>query len=618
MIVINRSLLFFFLSFSILNSDVKKESTNLDSTKVDYRLDPVVVTATKVAVSQRSLAASISMVYHQDIRMAPTSSVLDIVQSYVPDLYVTEWGVMGFGVAGQSAGKISIRGMGGGANTHVLILRNGRPDFMGLMGCTIADEFSTDGTDHIEIIRGPGSFLYGTNATGGVINIMPRRMEKEGFETRIATGYGSFDIRKFSINHGGRVGRFDYYITASHRQTDGHRENSNYRGRHYTLHTGYKIDRNTHVEINSNLADLYLNDPGPVENPRSDNWYDIIRYGGDVTVTRSSKLGETNLKLHGNFGRHKFFDGWRSRDRMLGFMVYQNIKPWRSNTTTIGFDYKRYGGEAEDSSTNYGDFYITEYAPYIHIRQVLLRRWIATVGLRLEHHQLFGNEMLPMLGIVYRPMKSTYLRLSVAKGFRSPSIRELYFWMPANDKLTPDRVWNYEIGLTQKLFDRMRVEVALFRTDGENLIQFSSPPPKWVNSGSYTHTGYEVVSEYFPSDRVGMGLSWSQIDLSKDVFNIPGKKLTAFMNLSMWRVNLSVNFIMIKDLKGAEFPGPGPVAVLHKMDDYSVLNLSARFRIVGHMEAKVDVKNLFNTEYQSMYGYPMPGRYYTVNLSYIL
>ena len=603
--------------FSMVLSHSEESNVNSDTVKVKYRLNPIVKTATKIDGAQRDLAASVSLIDRRTLNLTSTNAVLEMVQHRIPSLHVTEWGVMGFGVAGQAAGKISIRGMGGGANTHVLILRNGRPDFMGLMGCTIADEFSSDGVERIEIIRGPGSFLYGTNATGGIINIISKRMEKEGFETRITGGYGSFDTKKASLSHGGRIDRFDYYVTASHRQTDGHQPGSDYEARHYTLHMGYRISAQTSMELNANLADMTVQDPGPVSSPQSDHWYDIFRYGGDLTLVRSSRWGETHIKLHANFGRHTFFDGWRSHDRTLGVMVYQNFKPWYGNTTTTGWDYKRYGGDAVDAATDYGVYAVTEYAPYIHTQQLLLTRFIVSAGLRAEHHTLYGYEILPKLGLVLHAAQNTSVRISAAKGFRSPSIRELYFWAPANEALTPERVWNYEIGLTQN-FRGLHFEAVVFQSEGSNFIQFIAPPPRWMNSGAFTHKGYELILNALPLSRFEMGVSWSQIYLSEGVFNIPEKKLTAYANYTLGRFTLSGTFLVVRDLTGADFTGSSPQPRLHAMEDYTLLNLLLRARLFPHLEIKVGFKNVLDTEYQTMYGYPMPGRHLIVDISTIL
>ncbi len=610
------SLYILVLSFVSTLYASEKSETQTDTIQVKYHFNPIIKTATKMSGAQRDIAASITFIGQQHLRLAPTGSILELVQYRVPSLYVTEWGVMGFGAAGESAGKIAIRGMGGSANTHVLILRNGRPDFMGLMGCTIADEFSSDGVERIEIIRGPGSFLYGTNATGGVINIIPKRMTEDGFRTRITGGVGAFGTRTLSAGHGGKTGGFEYYLSANHRQTDGHREGSNYKARHYTAHTGVQLGKNTVLEMNVNLADMMVRDPGPITDPKTDQWYDILRYGGDFNIIHKSRFGETNVKLHGNFGHHEFFDGWRSNDRTLGFMVYQNTKPWQGNTTTLGFDFKRYGGNAVDTATDYGAFYLTEYAPYLHTQQLLMKRIIVSGGFRIEHHELYGYEALPKVGLVFHPAQSTSLRLSAAKGFRSPSIRELYFWMPANDGLSPDRVWNYEMGFTQDIGGRVHAELTLFRAEGKNLIQLAAPPPKWVNSGAYTHTGYEVVLQWLPWDHTDLGLSWSTIDLSETVFNIPEKKLIAYMNIALGRFTLSSNLLMVRDLMGADFPGPSPAPRLHPMADYTVLNLSVQSRLAAFIDCQVSVKNVLDADYQTMFEYPMPGRHFLLDVHY--
>lgn len=589
-----------------------------DSSSIRYRMDPVVVTATKMPVLPQNLASSVSVVSSADLERLPTSAVLDAVQTRVPGLYTTEWGVMGFGAAGSAAGKISMRGAGGGANSCVLILRDGRPDFMGLMGCTIADEFSTDGVERLEVIRGPGSFLYGTNAIGGVINIIPWRMKKGGFDTKLTVGAGSFDSRTISLRHGGKIGAFDYAVTAANRGTGGHREDadSDYRAGHYTLHLGWLAGERTELEFNGNLADIRVLDPGTVSSPVRDHRYEILRSGGNVNLIHRSRFGETNVKLHANFGKHDFYDGWKSDDRTAGVMVYQNLKPWKGNTATVGFDWKEYGGDAEDATADYRPIYITEYAPYAHVQQVLLSRFIVSGGLRLERHELYGSELLPKAGLVYHPFERTAVRVSASKGFRSPSIRELYFWMPANAKLTPDRLWNYEAGLSQRIGSSMTVDATIYRAEGSNLIQQQSPPPKWVNTGAYTHRGVEVAWNWAPFPALETGATWSGNDLSEKVFNSPGRKITAYARASVGPVALSADLLSVADWRGLTTVNRKDV--YPEMKDYTVLNLSAGTAAWKGIALKLQVRNALDESYEAMFGYPMPGRNWMTEVEYSL
>ncbi len=606
-----------FLGVSTAFSAVKTGKTEKDSIDIRYRFDPVIKTASKISGAQRDQVASITLIGGPELRNAPTDAVFELVKVHIPGIYVTEWGVMGFGVAGSAAGKISMRGIGGSADTHVLILRNGRPDFMGLMGCTIADEFSTDGVERIEVLRGPASFLYGTNATAGVINIVSARMTENGFRTEFGGGYGTFDSRKLMLSHGGKLGKLDYMLTGTSRRTDGHRTdaNSRYQGNFFTSHAGYAPGKNTSLEWNMTYADMTIYDPGPDTGPFEDHRYDVLRYGGDVTLTHDGKLGETNLKLHGNFGKHNFYDGWHSTDRMLGAILYQNIKPWAGNMTTLGFDYKRYGGSAENrlSPADYGTYYITEYAPYMHVQQMFLKHFIASAGIRMERHSRYGSEILPKVGLVAHLLPVTSLRLSAAKGFRSPSIREMYFFPPQNADLEPERLWNVEAGATQYLGKRLKLDAVLFRSEGSNLVRASNPgfPFHWVNSGAFIHTGYELTADWMPVDGLTINTSWSKLDLGDQTLYSPGKKLTAYISYRFRWFSMALDFLHVMDLYGADFRK-------NPLKDYTLLNATLQTDVLRRINLKFSVKNVLDADYYAMWGYPMPGRHAAAEVRFSL
>ncbi len=606
--------IFCFLMLSAFMFHVQAE-TDQDTIKVKYKLNPVVVTATKVKGVERDLTASISLIDNFKLQQAPSSSVLEAIKTYVPSFYITEWGIMGFGAGGESAGKISLRGVGGGANTHVLILRNGRPDFMGLMGCTITDEFGANGVEKVEVIRGPGSFLYGTNATGGVINLIPAHLKKPGFKTNVSTAVGPYNSQKLSASHLGKQNNLEYHIATSLKRTDGHRSDADnsFGSGNVSLHTQYHVSPLTAVEFNGNYADIYFKDPGTIASPNLDNWYDLIRYGGDFNIIHNSILGETNLKLHGNFGHHKFYDGWKSFDRMIGVMAYHNFHPIKNNTTTIGFDIKEYGGNAEDynDGTDYGSFYLTEYGPYIYTKQILLRRFIVSAGLRMESSDIYKNEFIPKIGINSHITGSTSLRLSAAKGFRTPSLRELYFFPPQNAELKPERLWNYEAGLIQYVGKFLKLETVLFKSEGDNLIRRSNPgfPFHWMNSGEFVHTGYEVIFHWLPSDVINLDLSWSEIDAGNETLYTPGKKLSGNIFIKKFGFTLHSNLLSIMELYGADNRGK-------PMDDYTLINVSLESPSLYGITLKTQVKNILDSEYESMYGYPMPGRHIFMNINY--
>ncbi|RPI01196.1 MAG: TonB-dependent receptor, partial [Calditrichaeota bacterium] len=580
----------------------------LPADSVKYRFKPITVTAGKVNGVQREIAAGVSIINEKQLQSAYNSSALDIVKDFVPSVFITERALMGYGVASGAAGGITIRGIGGSPVTGVLMLRDGRPDMMGIMGHSLPDAYSTNGLERIEVLRGPASFLYGTNAMGGVINLVSKKVHEPGFDTGITLGAGNYNSQQVNGHHGGKVGDLDYFLTAGYQKTDGHRENSDYKGSSFSAHLGYDLSPSTFVELNANYSDTYLLDPGIASAAKADQWYDIHRSGADLTLGHTGRAGESVAKIHGNFGRHEIFDGWRSNDHTAGIMFYHNAKFWHGNITTIGFDYKSYGGDAEDSvpqspAINYSEQNIQEYAPYFHFQQLMLRKLIFSTGLRMEQHELYGSEVLPKVGLIYNAFKTTSLRISAAKGFRSPSIRELYIFPPRNEQLMPERMWSYEIGLLQQITNGVEAEIAVFQLEGENMIRtvFAKGKPQFVNSGVFTHTGYEVLLRWFLLSRADLDVAWSDLNLGDQTLGAPEKKLTASLGYEWARVNVRAHILHIANLFAAD-------ARLQRMPDYTLVNLSVAFSPWNKSVVKFWLKNALDKNYEIIKGYPMPGR----------
>ncbi len=601
------------LSALLLVSQLLAES-GADSVK--YKFNPVVVTATKVADAQKDIAASVAVISAQQIEQSITSSPLELVKDHVPGVFITERAVMGYGIASGAAGGISIRGVGGSPVTGVLVLRDGRPDIMGLMGHPLPDAYSLDGLEKIEVLRGPASFLYGANAMGGVINLVSKKVREDGFVTTFRGGAGNFNSQKLNLHHGGKINNFNYYVTLGTQRTDGHRDFSNYEGAFSTAHVGYAFNDNTNLEFNANYNDVRLLDPGTMDQPMEDHWYDIRRSGADVTLNQQGRLGDSYVKLHGNFGRHEIYDGWKSNDQTVGLMMYHNARLWTGNISTIGFDYKNYGGDAKDSFPqipviDYSEYFMTEWAPYLHTQQVFLKRFIASGGVRFEQHDIYGSELLPKIGVVANIMPSTSIRVSAAKGFRSPSIRELYIFPPRNEELKPERLWNYEIGLTQNIGSHAQMEAVVFQSEGDNMIRtvFEAGRPQFRNSGDFVHYGYELSAKWQPMTPLNVSASWSDMHLGEETQGAPEKKFTFYAGYDLGLVDLMATVMHAAELYGND-------KRQNKLPDYTLINLAVNVVPWRTLGLKLSLKNVLDENYQTIYGYPMPGRTFMTEIFY--
>ena len=216
-----------------------------------YKIDEVVVTGTRNATDVRHLSQTVSIVNRAKIEHAMQPSLLPVLTEQVPGLFTTSRGVMGYGVSGGAAGGISLRGLSGG-NARLMVLIDGHPQYAGIFGHPIADTYQTMLADKVEVLRGPASVLYGSNAMGGVINIVTRKMQEDGIRTNLHTGYGSYNTLETELTNRIRKGRFSSVISGSYNSTDGHRENMAFEQYGGYGKLGYDLTNNwnTYADVN--------------------------------------------------------------------------------------------------------------------------------------------------------------------------------------------------------------------------------------------------------------------------------------------------------------------------------------------------------------------------------
>ena len=186
-----------FLFSSLLSISGMAENRK-DSTQVgrNYVIDEVVVTGTRNETDIRHLPMTISIVDRQQIEKRYEPSLLPLLTEQVPGVFTTSRGIMGYGVSTGAAGGMSLRGIGGSPTAGLLVLIDGHPQYMGLMGHPIADAYQSMLAERVEVLRGPASVLYGSNAMGGVINIVTRKQELAMLES---IGMSKGQIRKMLL-----------------------------------------------------------------------------------------------------------------------------------------------------------------------------------------------------------------------------------------------------------------------------------------------------------------------------------------------------------------------------------------------------------------------------------
>ncbi len=170
-------------------------------------LGEVVVTGTRNATDVRHLPFTVSVIDRNTLTLEHQTSVLPTLMQQVPGLFVTSRGMMGYGVSGGAAGGLNLRGISGGAG-QLLVLIDGHPQYSGVYGHPIADSYQTLMAERVEVLRGPASMLYGSNAMGGVLNIVTRQMRENGVKTNVSLGAGSWGTIQAEASNQVRSGKF--------------------------------------------------------------------------------------------------------------------------------------------------------------------------------------------------------------------------------------------------------------------------------------------------------------------------------------------------------------------------------------------------------------------------
>ena len=587
----------FLLAMVIMGIQLSAQTTTKDS----VQLDEVVVTGSKVEISRKVVPLSVSQISKQEIENSGQINILTALNNYAPGIFVTQRNILGFGVSTGGSGGMTLRGIGGSPNTEVLVLIDGHPQYQGIFGHPLPDAYVASDVAKVEIIRGPGSFLYGSNAMGGVINIITRKNEKEGISGSVGGAYGMYNTQKYYGAIGYKKNKVSILASANHDYTDGTRANTDFSITNGLVKAGYTFDEHLHLTIDANVAKFNANDNGPLHKPAAFN-IDILRGKASATLENKFDKLQGAFKVYRNFGEHTLSDGFHSTDRNSGAMLYQTYKFVTGTLVTGGVDFKQYGGIV--NQTKYKDSLLTvnEIAVYAYAQQNIFEKLTLSAGLRLENNSGYGKELIPMGGISYYPTENTTFKFNASKGFRNPTIMELYLYAP-NADLLPERMVNYELSWLQTFMNRrLNIELTTYKVKGNNIIQVVDqyPNTKRQNVGSFDNQGVEFSARLKVDKNIMLNANYSYLDLSTAVLAAPRQQLNLGIHLTHQIWNVSMNAQYIERL----YTSVVPQIV---QGDYLLLNARISCTPIKNLQLFIVENNILNQTYQINYGYPMPG-----------
>lgn len=589
----------------------------------DYSFDQVVVTATKTPVKQFEANANISVITREQIENNHYQDLTEALRS-VPGVGINNYGN---GVGNGYTNSISING----SNNIVVLIDgvraniNGSPSTMFPAGLIT----SMDNIERIEVLKGAASTLYGSDAQGGVINIITRKAETN--KTTLTMTGGSFDKENYSLSNQGKSGDYSWFVTSQKNITGNYKDGN-----------GNEIPN--HLDAISNTFQLTkkINDASDITmsyDEYQDNF--LYSYYGPNTGSNNNYNWQVNYKYafsadssnsltfytHRNKENIYFNSGssWLMDTKTKGVQDQFTQKIGKDHVITTGFDIY------QDNMVNYQDYYnpgnnnsldgktVTDRAVYVQDEWNLSERWKLTSGIRNDNNSIYGNHATPNVNLGYKQDDHTNYYVAYKEFFISPNFYQLYDGAHGNPNLKAETGHTTEAGVNHKFNDTLTASTHVFETSSKN--KFNVPSP--YGSDLYENIDNDIIHGW----DVQLNQQWSHsFNTFVGYTHIKETTVSQYVSTPTGTWNIGMNYQQDKwniGIQGNDYIGAPQYL---PCSTYWVWNTAINYDVTKNTKVFFKVNNLFNKYYAEYtdgsgpYGgwnyYTSPGRNYQFGVQY--
>ncbi|MBI4609077.1 MAG: TonB-dependent receptor [Candidatus Rokubacteria bacterium] len=579
------------------------------------RLEPVVVTATKIETPQERLGAAVTVITEEELKTHHYETVGDALRQ-VPGVEIQRSG---------SLGKLtSLRIRGAGA-TQVQVLVDGLRVKSPTSGDFNFSDLAIEQIERIEIVRGPQSTLYGADAIGGVVHIITKRGLGPPAAALHLQG-GSFETHREQLSVGGSYKLLDYAFSASAFESGGQFRNDDSEQRGLTGRLGLALPWNGHISLSVRYArsDTDL----PVDRTIRTRPFFIL----DPDAQQQNELTTLSLQweqkpIPGYELRLRFGQFWNqlgfqdpltpgidfgstisqinTRRREVELVNHFHLGRW--NTLSVGLEHRN------DRGTNRRVFReeIDVQSVFLQDELRLFDRLFLSGGVRVEDNEVFGTEATPRAGAVYLVKEwGTKLRGSYGEGFRAPTINDLFFPGFGNPDLRPEQSRSWDAGIEQKLWaNRIRLGATYFRNTFEDLIQFLLVGGLFrpENVAKARTEGLEFNSEVDILDNLFFSVNYTFTDTENLITGLPLRRFAPHRwNLGVsWDPTRALNLFAQANVVSSQFEAasfqrnPG----YHRIDVGGTYHLVEKKGSFPGLDFTLRVQNLTDERYFETFGF---------------
>ncbi len=630
--------LFFILASSVFLVSLGAQEQDQKKSALHHE---VVVTATRIETSMQEIASSITVITRQDLEKSKKTTVVEALQD-VLGLSVIQAGPWG------SSASVQLRG----ANSeHTLVMVDGVEvnDPVTPSRSYDLSNLRVESVERIEILRGPQSPLYGSDAMAGVINIITRKGQGSP-QFHFSSFGGAYRTVSGSAGLTGSTKELDYSLwtssvtsqgfSAANSLLEGNTEADGYKNFDLSARADYKasdtIDVDFLARITTAKSDIDNYGGAFGDDPNNIQKYDSFFLKGSVRGLFLKNRWEQKLTLSHVDSNRKTenptdeqhpndSDSSRYKSRLFKMDWQNNLFLHRTNTLTFGAEHQEEWGESAyysesiwgPSQSVFPQKRARNTGFYIQDQMRMTGQFFMTAGIRLDSHSQSGlSATYRIAPAFFFRETNTKLKATYGTGFKSPSLYQLYApdnaWGPiGNEDLIPEETVSWDAGIEQVLLDgKISFAGTYFSSRFENLIDYDSTLG-YINIARATSKGLELLVEFFPSENLHLSASYSYTaakdrNTGESLLRRPKNKFAAEMNFRfLTKGNLFLSLVHLGSRDDSEWIDW--ISTRVRMAPFTLLNATVSYDIRPLVQLYLRLDNILDTDYELIKGYGTPG-----------
>lgn len=630
--------LILFIALGAFPYQGSEDTNEKEQQKLEYK---ITVTANRIEKSIKKVATTVTVITREELQKFNTNTVYEAIQE------IAGLNTVQSGPPGQAA-SVFIRGA---SSSHTKIMLDGSElnDPIDPNRSFDLSHLFIENIERIEVIRGPQSTLYGSDAMAGVINIITRQEQGKpkfhfssfggAYQTMQGKGEISGSTERIAFSVGASYFKTNGFSSASTRY-EGNTEKDGYRNTtlsgKFSLHLKDNMD--LHFSLRKIDAEMDIDNSGGDfgDDPNNTGDYDLILLKGGFRGLFIENRWETKIDFSYTDSLRKYSnptdplhpyssDNSEYKSHLFKIDFQNNLFVHKSNTLTLGLEYYREDGSSFYESRSFFGPYESEFpqknASYIgvYIQDQINwdDRFMAAVGARFDNHSEAGSSLTYRIAPLYIfENTGTKIKATLGTGFKAPSLYQLYapgtLWGPVgNTDLKPERNLGWDAGLEQELFmGKLLVKATYFSNKFKDLIDFDYTQG-YINIGEASSQGTEFSLRAIPAKDMSFSASYTWCRAQDDSTGQPllrrpeHKTALKIYYDGLKKTHMTLSLLYMGERQDNFYQNFQTVRVT--LPDFTLINASISYDLFNYAQFFLRFDNILNSDYELIKGYASPG-----------